>query len=465
MTDKEPFGEEIINPEESDGLHGEETASGDESVAEPEATAESEVAEESAISDAPDEIYFEKTEGGEAVKPTSNYMPLAAVLSCAAILSLCALMLFITLGAMINDQREAVYLQVSGYNPQVSYSDDSEMIGEFLNSVVVIGVEKKSGSGGGSGIIISENGYIVTNYHVVQNATNIYVTLYGDDGAFKAELVGHSEVDDIAVLKIDKNGLRPATFVQNCSDCRLGERVYAIGAPEGSDYGWTVSQGIISSVNRELKIYNSSTRELEKKTRVIQTDTAVNHGNSGGPLINARGEVVGIVTAKLESYIQKNGELKVIDGLGFALPSDGVLPIVEAIIETGSADGIESTISSGRPLMGISCNNVTKGKYYSIESGKLQAVDKAHADKNPHSTFYADEDGVCVISTTQGLDADGKLLAGDVITNINGKRVYTADQLISFINDLHDGDQIEITYLRGGKTYTVTITLTEAPIK
>ncbi len=464
MTDKESFGEEIINPEESDGLHGEETAAGDESVAEPEATAESEVAEESAISDAPDEIYFEKTEGGEAVKPVGNYMPLAAVLSCAAILSLCALMLFITLGAMINDHREAVYLQVSGYNPQVSYSDDSEMIGEFLNSVVVIGAERKTGSSGGTGVIISEDGYIVTNYHVVQNATNIYVTLYGDDGAFKAELIGHSEVDDIAVIKIEKKGLRPATFVQNCADCRLGERVYAIGAPEGSDYGWTVSQGIISSVNRELKMY-SSTKELEKKMRVIQTDTAVNHGNSGGPLINSRGEVIGIVTAKLESYIQKNGELKVIDGLGFALPSDGVLPILVAIIEDGSADGIKSTISSGRPLMGIICNNVTKGKYYSISSGKLEVVDKAYADKNPHSSFYAEEDGICVISTNQGLDADGKLLAGDVITKINGKRVYTAEQLTSFINDLHGGDKVEITYLRGGKTYTVTVTLTEAPIK
>ena len=461
MIDKEQNGDELIDPREN-GINAAENP-------------ENEAANkpfDTEISDGQESGQKPPIEEGS---PASEYSGraggkkdlsmLAAVLSSASLLFLCALMLFITVATAMNDQREVIYLQVSGYNPQQSYNDDSEMLEEFMDSVVVITAEKKSGSGGGTGVVISENGYIVTNYHVVQNTTAVYVRLYSGSGSYKATVIGYSEADDIAVIKIEKNGLRPATFVKDSTECRLGERVYAIGAPEGSDYAFTPTSGIISAVNRELKIYDETTKDLDKKMRVIQTDTPVNHGNSGGPLINSRGEVVCIVTIKIESYIQKNGELKVIDGLGFALPSDGVLPLIEAIIETGTADGVKSTISSGRPVIGINSSDVKRGKWYKLADKKLESITAEQAAQDPDNSFNAKEDGICVTSTSAGSGADGKLLPGDVITAINGQRVYTVRQLTACINELHGGDQVEITCYRDGKEQTVTITLLESPIK
>lgn len=468
MIDKEPMGEEPItpkdNPEELESISiPDET---DEIGAEP---SSEETGDGTEISKDSDEACESSTDIAEAVRKAdreSSFTLLAAILSGASLAVLCLLMLFITLGTILNDQKLIVQLQVSGSNAQTSYADDSEMLEDFLNSVVEISAEKATSSGGGTGIIVSENGYIVTNYHVVKNASSIYVRLYGDSDNIEAKLVGFSADDDIAVIKIEKAGLRPATFVRDCAECRLGERVYAVGAPESSDYSWTVTQGIISYVNREVKIYDESGKELEKKMRVIQTDAPVNHGNSGGPLINRRGEVVGIVSIKLESYIQKNGELKVLDGLGFALPSDGVLPLIEAIIETGSAKDVDSTITSGRPLTGIEAYcDVEEGKWYEITEGKAKTVDEKYAKAHPDATFFASEEGICVISVGNGSDADGKLLPQDVITAIDGKRIYNSRQLSTFINDLHGGDEIEITYLRDGKTATVTVTVTEAPVK
>ena len=155
-----------------------------------------------------------------------------------------------------------------------------------------------------------------------------------------------------------------------------------------------------------------------------------------------------------------------LDGLGFALPSDGVLPLIEAIIETGSAKGVDSTITSGRPLTGIDAySDVEAGKWYEIAEGKAKTVDEKYAKSHPDTTFFASEEGICVISVVKDSDAYGKLLPQDIITAIDGKRVYNSRQLSTFINDLHGGDEIEITYLRDGKTASVTVTVTEAPVK
>ena len=246
----------------------------------------------------------------------------AAILSALSILVLLTLTVGLMLGLIPiggGGNGDVSYIQIAGNNSQTNYSDDSAMIEDFLNSVVIVSIEQATGTGTGTGVILTEDGYIVTNYHVVEGATNIYVKLYGTNQNIKAKLVAYMEHDDIAVIKIDKTGLRRATFVADNSTCRVGERVYAIGAPEGTDYGWSVSQGIISCVNRDLKIYDSE-GTMEKKLRTIQTDAPVNHGNSGGPLINSRGEVVGIVTMKLASHYTASGELNVIENMGFALP-------------------------------------------------------------------------------------------------------------------------------------------------
>lgn len=332
-------------------------------------------------------------------------------------------------------------------------NDDSQIIAEAMESVVVVSVDTETSGGTGSGIILSANGYIVTNYHVVEGATAIYVQLYGSSSNIKAELIGYSEHDDVAVIKINKTGLRPATFLSDCSNCKAGQRVYAIGSPKGTDYSYSVTTGIISAVNRNVKIYDGST--LKKKMRMIQTDAAVNPGNSGGALINAAGQVVGIVTLKLDG----------VDGMGFALPSDGVLPIVNAIIENGNADGVKSTIASGRPLMGVTCVSVQKNTWYVNTDSGIAAVTDEYAEANPEAVFKSDEDGVYVKGTSEGMDAHGKLFDGDVITKIGSTRVYTAEQLISVLNNLYGGDTVTLTVYRGGEYITVNIALKEAPIE
>lgn len=379
----------------------------------------------------------------------------AAVLSAIAIMLLLALTVGLMLGLIpMGEKNDVIYLQVSNGNSQKNYDDDSEMIADFLNSVVVVSVERTTGTGTGTGVILTENGYIVTNYHVVEGASSIYVKLYGTEQNIKAKLIAYKEHDDIAVLKIEKTGLRRATFVNDCSNCKVGERVYAVGAPEGTDYSWSVTQGIISSVNRELKIYDNS-GTMEKKMRMIQTDAPVNPGNSGGPLINAAGEVVGIVTMKLENSA----------GMGFALPSDGVLPIVEAIMKNGNADNVVSTISSGRPLMGVTCVSVQKNTWYKHTETGIEKVEEEFANSHPKITFFAEEDGVYVKNTTKGMDAHGKLLAGDIITKVNGTRVYTQYQLMGVLNNLRGGDKVTLTFYRGGDYYDISITLKEAPIQ
>ena len=339
-------------------------------------------------------------------------------------------------------------------------SDSVSAISDVMDSVVLITVD---GTGEGSGVIVSSNGYIVTNYHVVENSSTIYVKLRGSSENLSAELIGYSKNDDVAVIKINKEGLRAATLLADCSSCLVGETVYAIGAPEGSDYSWSVTKGIISAVNREVKIYKNET-EIKKKMRLIQTDAAINRGNSGGPLINSRGEIVGIVTMRLDSYI-KNGSLHGIDGIGFALPSDGIIPLVESIIQNGNANEIKSTIASGRPLAGINCISVTKDSWFIKNENGYTSVSEEYAMLHPGEAELAEETGIFVLSTSEDKDAHGKLLYGDIITHVDGIRVYTSEQLISYINNLHGGDSITFKVHRNGNTVSVDVVLSEAPIE
>ncbi len=394
----------------------------------------------------------EKNDSGKPRK-TNGFLLGGILLSAIAIVVMIAVSSCV-LVAFLGRDGKTVFIPVVGipyHNPE---ADDSEMISDMMNSVVVVSVDRIDGTGTGSGIILSSDGYIVTNYHVVKDATTIYVKLYGSSDFIKAELLGFAEHDDVAVLKIGKSGLRPATLVADCGECRQGETVYSIGAPEGADYSWTVTRGIVSAVNREIKIYDAS-GTLKKKLRTIQTDAPVNPGNSGGPLINAAGQVIGIITLKLDNTA----------GMGFALPSDGVLELVKAIIDNGNTDGIKSTIASGRPLIGVTCVSVQKDNWYVNTEDGIMMVTEEYAMANPGTAFYTEEDGVYVKFASEGTDSYGKLLPGDIITKINNTRVYTSEQLMSVLNELHGGDQVNITFFRNGKYIDVSITLGEAPIQ
>ena len=373
---------------------------------------------------------------------------LAICLSAISIILLVAIAALLSIGILPAGNR-MVYVGISSLGPVETQSGSAspELLEEFKKSVVIIEVTKAQSSGSGSGIVLSSDGFIVTNYHVIEGASKIAVTFYGEKQKSVARVVGYSERDDIAVIKVEAEDLSPAVFA-NSADCRVGDKVYAVGAPEGADFGWTITSGIISAPLRELKIY-ASDYVLEKKMYVLQTDAPVNPGNSGGPLINSRGEVVGIVTMKRSNSA----------GLGFALPSSTSLELIEAIIETGSADSVISGISKGRPLIGIVGVGLEADQWYELTDDGVRSVTDIYANAHPDTCIMVSTSGVYVTSLSSGLDASNHLLPGDVITHVNNVKVSTTYDIMDIINEFNGGDSVSITFVRGDSTSTVSITL------
>ena len=317
------------------------------------------------------------------------------------------------------------------------------------HSVVVIEVTGATSQGSGTGIVLTQDGYIATNHHVIDGGGSIRVRFY--DGTYaEAEVRGSSEVDDLAVLKVERSGLLPATFAKS-SNCYVGETVYAIGNPGGPDFAWTTTKGIVSYVDREVKIYDDE-GILEKKLKLLQTDAKVNPGNSGGPLVNSKGEVVGVVSMKLaDGY----------EGIGFAIPSDGAVEILNAIIRDGNADSINSNISYDRPVIGIVGVYVEGGKHYIFDEERIQEVDETYASF--HDDVISPEvSGIYVSGLTEGMDAYEKLKVGDIITAVDGVKATSMYTLMNEINEHYAGDEVEVTYYRNGRNTTVTITLSAA---
>lgn len=276
------------------------------------------------------------------------------------------------------------------------------------------------GISSGSGVIIDTAGYIVTNNHVIENAEKIYVIL-AHGGRMPAQLVGSSADFDIAVLKIDADYVPAVAYFGDSSVLRLGERVAAIGSALGG-FRNTVTSGVISAHNRSLGGQNG----------LLQTDTPINHGNSGGPLINLQGEVVGINVMVLRGS-GYSGD--VAEGLGFAIPSNTVASVVKQLIETGRAE---------MPFLGVS---------YSVLNPQL-------------SMEYN-------ITTTQGAYIE-KVLAGsaakeagvqpkDIITAINGRMLDDQHPLGQQLMMYSVGETIELTILRGDKEIKIPVTLGKRP--
>lgn len=315
-----------------------------------------------------------------------------------------------------------------------NYSDTAIYAAQkALPSMVSISVEydvnymgmKKAVAGSGSGVILSEDGYILTNNHVissadsssfyqVSDAKSIKVKIYGDDTEYSAEIIGTDSQTDLAVLKIDKTGLTPAELGDS-SSVQIGEFVLAIGNPYELDY--SVTAGIISALNREMTVENTT-------YNVIQADCAINSGNSGGALVNSKGEVIGITTLKLAG----DG----IEGVSFAIPVNDTVPIYKELIEKGKIS---------RPFVGIS----------GID------LDEATAIRNGLTK------GIYVDSVVSGSGAeDAGIMAGDVIVSFDGKDVSTMDELNAIKNTKNIGDKIEIKLYRKSELKTFTITLKEA---
>ncbi len=286
------------------------------------------------------------------------------------------------------------------------------------------------GTSVGTGIIMTEDGYIATNYHVIENGNIITVTAGRNE--YLAEVVGYDELSDLAVLKIDAAGLTPAEFGDSDS-LIVGEPAVAIGTPAGLDYAETVTNGIISAINRNVKIYDRS-GVMVKKMTLIQTNATVNPGNSGGPLINEYGQVIGIVTMKLADDFE---------GMGFAIPINGALTILNEIIEIGSS-GSSTQVAQRRAILGIVAQGIFEGQSYELDDGR---------------TVKAGTTGVIVASVTPGYGAEGKLLSGDIITQVDGKNVYTVNDVMDIVNNKSAGDSVLVRFYRDGRYHEVTVQL------
>lgn len=319
------------------------------------------------------------------------------------------------------------------------YDQEGRGVVQVLSTSVVsddpfFGAQESRSSG--SGFVIDKAGRIVTNYHVVQDAENVQVSFSGEDNV-DARVIGVDPSTDIAVLQIDAQARALVTLPLGESDTvRVGDSVVAIGNPFGLER--SVTAGIVSALQREITAPNGFAID-----EVIQTDAAINHGNSGGPLLNADGEVIG-VNAQIES--ETGGNV----GIGFAIPINTVKEVVSQIIESGKVEhaymGIEmQTIDS----------DLTEQVRLPAETGVL--VSRVV----PGSP--ADEAGLEGGSRNVVVDGESYTLGGDIITAVDGEPVESAEEVRSVVNDKEPGDELEVEVRREDSTETLTLTLGRRP--
>lgn len=306
----------------------------------------------------------------------------------------------------------------------------AEVYASTVNSVVsincsavstnIFGQQTESASSG-SGFIYTADGYIVTNQHVVANASSINVTLYNGD-TYPATLVGSDSDYDVAVLKIDAKDL-PAVTLGSSTDVNVGDTVMAIGNPLG-ELTFSMSQGIVSCVNRAINVEGTP-------FNMIQVDASINPGNSGGPLMNLYGEVVGIVSAKYSSYADTT-----VEGLGFAIPINDVQSIIKDIMENGSV--------GNKAYMAITAGTMTQ---------QMAAQYKINATEGVF--VYSVEDG--------GAGDKAGLKLGDVITKLNDTQITSMEDLSAAKKGFKAGDTVTLTVLRDGKEITTQLTFDAQP--
>lgn len=269
----------------------------------------------------------------------------------------------------------------------------------------------------GSGFILTADGYILTNYHVVEDSSSVKVSMY-DGSSYDAQIVGYDESNDIAVLKIDAQGLTPVVLGDS-DDLNVGDTVVAIGNPLG-ELTFSLTQGAVSAKDREITLSSGVTMNL------LQTDCAINSGNSGGALFNLYGEVIGITNAKYSS----SGSGASVDNIGFAIPINHVRSIVESIIEKGYI---------AKPYIGVQVSDVSE-----------------------ESQRYGLPAGAAVYSVSDDSPAQAAgLQANDIITSANGQEIGGKSELVSMVQAMEPGDELTLTVYRRGETLELTVTIGE----
>lgn len=282
----------------------------------------------------------------------------------------------------------------------------------------------------GSGVIYKKDdkdAYLVTNTHVINGASKVDIRL-ADGTKVPGEIVGSDTFSDIAVVKISSEKVTTVAEFGDSSQLSVGETAIAIGSPLGSEYANTVTQGIISSLNRNVSLKSEDGQAIS--TKAIQTDTAINPGNSGGPLVNIQGQVIGITSSKIAS----NGGTSV-EGLGFAIPSNDAQNIIKQLESNGKVT---------RPALGIQMVNLSN-----VGTSDLRKL-------NIPSGLTS---GVVVKSVQSNMPASGHLEKYDVITKVDDKEISSSTDLQSALYNHSIGDTIKITYYRNGKEETTTVKL------
>ncbi len=276
----------------------------------------------------------------------------------------------------------------------------------------------QTGTSSGSGIIISADGNIMTNYHVISGGTNIKVKL-NTGNEYDATVIGGDEKTDVAVIKIKANEELHVAALGNSDEVEVGSKAVAIGNPLASELFGTVTQGVISGVNRTITVG-------QREMNLIQTDAAISPGNSGGALINKYGEVIGINSVKL---VSDNAE-----GLGFAIPINEASTIVKDLIDYGYV--------KGRPVIGVSVREITKELAY-------------------YNNLLIDH-GLYIMSVSEGSSAEkAGLVRGDIIVKFDGKTVNSSTEMNKLRDKHKAGDTVSITFMRGTQEKTVNLTLSE----
>ena len=331
--------------------------------------------------------------------------------------------------AIQQSSRQPVSVQVKNVDGQTKM-EPAEVYASVVNSAVsincsatstnIFGQQTQTASSG-SGFIITEDGYVVTNYHVVSGASSVEVTLYNGD-TYDATVIGGDSDYDVAVLKINAAGLTPVTL-GNSADVNVGDSVLAIGNPLG-ELTFSMSGGYVSSCNRAINVDGTP-------FNMIQVDCSINPGNSGGPLVNLYGEVVGIVSAKYSTYSSTT-----VEGLGFAIPISDVRSIITDIMENGA---------------------VTDKAYMAITAGTMN--EQMAAQFNIDVT-----EGVFVYSVVEGGAGDkAGLRLGDVITKMGDKTLTSRQDLSAAMKGYRAGDTVTLTVYRGGQYIEVELTFDTQP--
>lgn len=339
-----------------------------------------------------------------------------------------------------------IFSQTVNYNTQkeVTVTDKgiADAVEKLYDATVI--VEVGSGnklSGWGSGVVYKKDdkyGYILTNHHVIDDVDDIEI-VYSDESSTEAELIGSDEYADIAVLRVPVKSIKAVAEIGKSEEVRVGDTVFAVGTPVSLEYSFTVTRGILSGKNRMVEMTSSKsngTSFFGQRTsdswymNLLQIDASINSGNSGGPLANSNGEVIGITNSKLSSSYSQTS----IENMGFAIPIEDALSVAQKLIDNKG--------KIKRPVLGVSMTNVEGASYNGINLSD------------------SIKEGAVVVSVSKDSVADAAgLKKGDVIIKLDDYEISDYEYLKYYLYRYNVGDKVKITYIRNGKENTTTVTL------